>query len=95
MCGSSIQVSRVLLRDENVLLTSNGSVLPRLQNPTTDSVYVSLVDLLQSLKLTVLGTSSTLYIWDMASETFFERGFSNDRKAVIMIDGKDEAVSAR
>jgi hypothetical protein len=66
-----------------------------MNNPAADLIYVSLLDLLRSLKLTVLGTSSPLHTWDAASERFVERGRLMDQKGIIMIDGKGEIVSAR
>lgn len=61
------------------------SVLPTVKNFN----YVEQNDLLQSLRLTSLGSSSSLHIWNSLTETFVDTG------GVILIDGKNEIVSTR
>jgi hypothetical protein len=60
-------------------------VQPILNNP----IYVTPHDLLKSLKMVVLGTSSALHTWDPVTEMFVGQG------GLILIDGKNEIVSER
>lgn len=61
------------------------SVQPTVDNP----IYVSQDELIKSLKMAVLGTSSLLHTWDIVSERFVGHG------SFILIDGKNEVVSER
>ncbi|KAF9010717.1 gamma-tubulin complex, DGRIP91/SPC98 component protein [Cyathus striatus] len=63
----------------NLMLT-RCSVLLRLQESGIKQIYVTQYELLSSLKMTVLGASSALHVWDVSSENF-------------RIDGKDETIS--
>ncbi|KAH9949631.1 Spc98 family-domain-containing protein [Amylocystis lapponica] len=65
-----------------------------LQDPTTQLVYVTTEELLQSLRMSLTGTSSALYLWDPTSETFMMRNIKPDKRGVIIMIGKDEVVSS-
>ena len=71
------------------------SVRPPLQDPDVKLVYVHTHELLESLLLTVSGTSSTLHIWDPAIEKFVLRGLQGNGIGHLVIISKDEIVSAR
>lgn len=39
--------------------------------------------------------SSTLYLWDTASETFVLKGTASQTKTRLVIEGRDEVISER
>jgi hypothetical protein len=73
------------------------SVIPPINNSgETATIHVTLADVFTSLKTTVLGTSSVLYAWNPASETFHTPSSDTDeRRRVIVIEGKDAVMSER
>lgn len=66
-----------------------------MSDPSTDMVYVAQDDLLNSLKMTVLGTSSTMHTWDLPSETFKQAGIGKEKRGYLLVDAKDEVISSR
>jgi hypothetical protein len=73
------------------------SVIPPINDfGETVTIHITLADIFTSLKTTVLGTSSVLYAWNPASETFHPLGGDTDgRRRVIVIEGKDAVMSER
>lgn len=71
------------------------SVHPRLREPKTRMLYLTQAELFKALKLTLLGTSSAYYTWDVHSETFLQANTEDKGETLICIDGKDEIVSHR
>ncbi|KAG2150815.1 Spc98 family-domain-containing protein [Suillus clintonianus] len=57
-------------------------------------VCVSELELLESLRMTVLGTSSFLHTWDPVSETFVSLGGAENLPNRLIISGKDETMSS-
>ncbi|TFK54366.1 hypothetical protein OE88DRAFT_1675979 [Heliocybe sulcata] len=55
--------------------------------------YVTEIELLQSLRTTVLGTSSRLFAWDATSETFQPTSPKGERSE-LLVYGKDDKTSA-
>lgn len=66
-----------------------------MSDSNTDMVYVCQDDLLNSLKMTVLGTSSTMHIWDASSESFKQAGVDKGKRGYLLVDAKDEVISSR
>ncbi|KAK1222922.1 hypothetical protein PQX77_014199 [Marasmius sp. AFHP31] len=66
---------------------------PQLHPEDTEILYVSKDDLLRSLKMTVLGASTSLHEWDPTSETFTNSVGRDGRRRTIIISGKDETIS--
>jgi hypothetical protein len=58
-------------------------------------ICVNELDLLESLRMTVLGTSSSLHTWDPVSETFLSFGGAENLPNKLIISGKDETMSSR
>jgi hypothetical protein len=56
---------------------------------------VNELELLESLRMTVLGTSSFLHTWDPVSETFSSSDAAEDLPIRLIISGKDETISSR
>lgn len=52
------------------------------------------LELLESLRMTVLGTSSFLHTWDPVSETFSSSDAAEDLPIRLIISGKDETISS-
>ncbi|KAI0655958.1 Spc98 family-domain-containing protein [Cubamyces menziesii] len=78
----------------DVFAAARYHVRPPLQDPDVKLVYVHTHELLESLLLTVSGTSSTLHIWDPAIEKFVLRGLQGNGIGHLVIISKDEIVSA-
>ncbi|KAG2032451.1 Spc98 family-domain-containing protein [Suillus americanus] len=57
-------------------------------------VCVNELELLQSLRMTVLGTSSFLHTWDPVSETFLSFVGAENLPIKLIISGKDETMSS-
>ncbi|KAG2126974.1 Spc98 family-domain-containing protein [Suillus bovinus] len=57
-------------------------------------VCVNELELLDSLRMTVLGTSSFLHTWDPVSETFLSSGGAENMLNKLIISGKDETMSS-
>ncbi|KAG0703232.1 Spc98 family-domain-containing protein [Suillus ampliporus] len=57
-------------------------------------VSVNELELLESLRMTVLGTSSFLHTWDTVSETFLSIGGAENLPSKLIISGKDETMSS-
>lgn len=77
------------------MLKGTASVQPPLIDSRTEFKYVTQETLLGALKMTVLGISSPLHIWDPDSETFVQLVAEGSAKGFLLIDDKDEVVSAR
>jgi hypothetical protein len=58
-------------------------------------VCVNELEVLESLRMTVLGTSSFLHTWDPVSETFLSSGAAKDLPIRLIIGGKDDTMSSR
>ena len=58
-------------------------------------MYVSGEELLQSLHLTLTGISSSVYVWDSASEQFTLRAVPQGTSGTLVLVGTDEVISAR
>jgi hypothetical protein len=71
------------------------SVQPRLNDPSTEMIYVTQTELLNALKMTVLGTSSIFHTWDASKERFVQAGIEEGKQGFLLVDGKDEVVSQR
>ncbi|KAH9892864.1 Spc98 family-domain-containing protein [Cubamyces lactineus] len=78
----------------DVFAAARYHVRPPLQDPDVKLVYVHAHELLESLLLTVSGTSSALHIWDPASEKFVLREVQGNSTGHVVIVSKDEVVSA-
>lgn len=57
-------------------------------------ICVNELELLESLRMTVLGTSSFLHTWDPVSETFISFGGAENLPNKLIISGKDETMSS-
>lgn len=66
---------------------------PLFKDLKSDVTYVTEGELLQSLRATVLGTSSRLYQWDGLSE-LFQPMFAHGKSSLLLVYGKDEKISA-
>lgn len=66
-----------------------------MNDPRVELKYVRQRELLSALKMTVLGISSPLHTWDPGSETFVQIVAQKGAQGILLIDDKDEVVSAR
>ncbi|KAJ7495895.1 gamma-tubulin complex, DGRIP91/SPC98 component protein [Mycena galericulata] len=82
-------------QDNPVFAAARYYVQPRLNDPGTEFKYVAQRELLAALKLTVLGISSPLHTWDPDSETFVQIVADKVSRGILLVDDKDEVVSAR
>ncbi|GBE81235.1 hypothetical protein SCP_0309620 [Sparassis crispa] len=78
----------------HIFASARYHVRPPLQDPGIQLVYTTLHELIQSLRMSLTGTSSSLHVWDHQSETFILRGVNEGKKGIIVITGKDEVVSS-
>ncbi|KAL0576300.1 hypothetical protein V5O48_005676 [Marasmius crinis-equi] len=66
---------------------------PQIQSEDTEVLYIFKDDLLRSLKMTMLGASTSLHEWDTTSETFMDRKSQDGRSRTIILFGKDKVIS--
>lgn len=71
------------------------SIRPQLSNTTTEIIYVEQSELLTSLRLTLMGATSNLHVWDPQQECFILRGMQQGKDRILSIVGKDETVTHR
>jgi len=71
------------------------SVRPQLSSAATAIIYVKQSELLVSLRLTLMGTTSNFYIWDPQQECFVPRSVHHDKNGVLSIIGRDETITQR
>ncbi|KAJ7497604.1 gamma-tubulin complex, DGRIP91/SPC98 component protein [Mycena latifolia] len=81
-------------QDNLVFAAARYYVQPRLNDPNTELKYVGQHELLSALKMTVLGISSPLHTWDPVSETFVQIVAEKGTHGILLVDDKDEVVSA-
>jgi len=63
-------------------------------NLRTSVVCVNELELLESLRMTILGTSSFLHTWNPVSETFVSCEGAENLPNTLIISGKDETMSS-
>ena len=71
------------------------SIRPQLMNAATEVVYAEERELVASLRLTLMGTTSNLHGWDPQQEHFVLRGPGNEKMGILSIIGKDEIITHR
>ncbi|KAF9467451.1 gamma-tubulin complex, DGRIP91/SPC98 component protein [Collybia nuda] len=76
-----------------VFAAARHHVQARLNDPTKTMVYVTQAELLNALKMTVLGASSIFHVWDASEERFVQSGVEKGNQGFLLMDGKDEVVS--
>lgn len=69
--------------------------MPELVQPGLEFIHVSQGVLMRNLKVTSLGTSSSLHFWDPHKETFLPAGAEHGRQVVLLVDGKDKIITQR
>ncbi|KAL4255291.1 Spindle pole body component [Pleurotus pulmonarius] len=79
-------------QDQQTFVSIRHHVTPRLRDPFIDIVHVSEDQLMQSLRSTVLGSSSTLHVWDQSRERLVLRGVHTGNEGILIIDGKEHSV---
>ncbi|KDQ31404.1 hypothetical protein PLEOSDRAFT_1111793 [Pleurotus ostreatus PC15] len=79
-------------QDQQTFVSIRHHVTPRLRDPFIDIIHVSEEQLMQSLRSTVLGSSSTLHVWDPLGERFVLRGVHTGNEGILIIDGKDHSI---
>ncbi|KAF9244855.1 Spc98 family-domain-containing protein [Melanogaster broomeanus] len=68
-------------------------VQPSLHRKSTKVVQVTESDILSSLRLVVLGTSSPLHAWDVVSQSFVQVGTSEAHPPTLLVGAKDNTMS--
>jgi len=76
-------------------LTFFDSVRPQLSNTGTEIIYVEQSELLNSLRLTLMGATSSFHVWDPQRECFALRGVHHDKNGILSIIGRDETMTQR
>ncbi|KAH7888788.1 Spc98 family-domain-containing protein [Phlebopus sp. FC_14] len=66
---------------------------PCIHTQSTRVIRISERDLLDSLKLLVLGTSSRLHVWDATSQSFLIAGSSKAQPLAVVIEDKNDTMS--
>ena len=69
--------------------------MPPLDHSQPDTIHVLFEEFFQSLRMTLLGTSSVLYSWDTVSENFTHPCRNGEPNHFIAIVGKDQILSQR
>ncbi|KAL0947566.1 hypothetical protein HGRIS_013655 [Hohenbuehelia grisea] len=80
-------------QDQSTFASIRHHVKPRYYDSTIDRLDVSEDYLTTAMKLTMLGTSSALYSWNAASESFLPSWSRTWTQGTLSIAGKDEVVS--
>ncbi|KAG5641756.1 hypothetical protein DXG03_004288 [Asterophora parasitica] len=80
-------------QDSLVFAAARYHVNLRLRDLSVNVVYVTQNNLLNALKMTVLGTSSVYHTWDPSSERFVQACLGDNQKGFLLVDGKDEVIS--
>lgn len=71
------------------------SVNPSLQETGAHRVHVSIEELYRALSFNVFGNSSSIYIWDQASDSFVLRGCPRGYRELLTVESLDEIPVAR
>jgi hypothetical protein len=71
------------------------SVNPQLQDPTWNMEHITMRELFVSIQNILVGNSSSLYQWEMLSETFVLPPTAEGKKQFIIVDGKDDSLIQR
>jgi hypothetical protein len=71
------------------------SVNPQLQDPAWNVSHVSMRELFVSIQNILVGNSSSLYQWEILSETFVLPPTAEGKKVFIVVDGKDDSLMRR
>lgn len=72
-----------------------GSIRPQLSNTATEIIYAEQSELLSSLRLTLLGVTSNLHVWDPRQERFILKGAHQGENGMLSIICKDETITYR
>ncbi|OBZ68328.1 hypothetical protein A0H81_11915 [Grifola frondosa] len=89
-CSASSFLSE---QSSTIFASARYHVRPSIFDPSTQQLHVTPQALLQSLQMTLSGTSSALHIWDSATESFVLRGIDRGRHGEMVLMGKDEVVT--
>ena len=68
------------------------SINPRLQDPACNVSHVSMRELFVSIRNVLVGNSSSLYQWEILSETFVLPPTAEGKKEFIVVDGRDDSL---
>ena len=71
------------------------SINPQLQDPAWNVSHVNMRELFVSIQNVLVGNSSSLYQWEMLSETFILPPTAEGKKESIVVDGKDNSLMRR
>lgn len=71
------------------------SVDPHLRDPTIETVHASTGDVLETIKILLLGNSSLLYTWNTVSETFDLSHIDSGKTGKLVLEGRDEVITQR
>jgi hypothetical protein len=71
------------------------SLNPQLQDPACSVSHVSMRELFVSIQNILVGNSSSLYQWEILSETFVLPPTAEGKKVFIVVDGKDDSLMRR
>ncbi|EGO25726.1 hypothetical protein SERLADRAFT_448663 [Serpula lacrymans var. lacrymans S7.9] len=80
-------------QSDQVFASAQYHVQPVLSSSSANVTYVTQDEMLVSLKMVVLGTSSSLHSWDKKSETFIRVGLDKGVNHSLLIDGRNETIS--
>ena len=92
---SSARYQSVNPLDWTLLTLTRPSVNPRIHDSQTHMIHASVAEVLKSIKMILIGTSSPLYAWDSESEKFLLTSGEPSKQGVLVIDGKDDIISER
>ena len=76
-------------------LPRSQSVNPQFQDPACHVSHVTTREFFASIQNILVGNSSSLYQWDMQSETFVLPPTADGKRKLIVVDGKDDALMQR
>ncbi|KAH6914460.1 Spc98 family-domain-containing protein [Coprinopsis sp. MPI-PUGE-AT-0042] len=80
-------------QDPLVFAAARHCAQPRFNDQNVKTFYVSEEEFRAALKMLVIGTSSTLFIWDSATDRFVQAGLDPGQTGQIAINAMDEVVS--
>ncbi|KAA1472810.1 hypothetical protein DENSPDRAFT_205654 [Dentipellis sp. KUC8613] len=68
-------------------------VNPRISDPDIDMTHVTKQQLLESLRLVMIGNSSCFYAWNEDLEQFGITSLTSGKRCVLSVDGRDEIIT--
>ncbi|KAI0042924.1 hypothetical protein FA95DRAFT_508656 [Auriscalpium vulgare] len=78
---------------KSTLAAARYHIDPRLRDPGVQIIHVGLAELLSSMRMVIIGNSSSIYTWDSLRETFVLAHAAEGKRGMIILDGRDDILT--